>query len=56
VFYFDISGAVKVDKQRMRIVAGVAIQDKQFSAKIKTIGRTCFWISIIVVVIDGNFN
>jgi len=35
------------------IIAGVVLQGKQFSAEIKKIGRTCFWISIIVIAIVG---
>jgi len=37
------------------IIAGVVLQGKQFSAEIKGIGRTCFWISIVVIVVVGFF-
>lgn len=35
------------------IIAGIVLQNKKFGAETNVIGKTCFWIGIIVSVIMG---
>ena len=35
------------------IIAGIVLQNKKFSVEVRNIGRTCFWISVVMTIIIG---
>ncbi len=35
------------------IIVGFVLQTRGFKDEVRTIGRTCFWISVVVIIVMG---